>query len=172
MYTSSNTYDTAFTPNPSGGTGTGVFAIAYYGSFVYLGGIFTSYASTARVNLVKISSTNGALNVTFNTQTSVNGQVNALLVDANYVYVGGNFSTYKSSANGYRLIKISNSTAAMESTNFNSIANNGPGLAVNSLLLSSDGTKLYVGGQHDSYRGSGTAPGLSTVSTSNGDLSW
>ena len=174
MYTSSNTYDTAFTPNPSGGTGTGVFAITRYNTSVYIGGVFTSYSGTGRFNVLKMAASNGALDATFNTSTGTNGQVNALAVssDGTYLYIGGSFTTYKSSSSGYNLIKVSASTAAMETTNFNTTANSGPNSTVNSLTLSADGTKLYVGGQHDNYRGSGTAPGLSSVSTTNGALSW
>jgi hypothetical protein len=158
-----------------------VYAIAVLGSgstySVYLGGSFTSFNSSTRGSyLLKLSST-GVMDYTFNSTTSNNGPgayVNSIAtsLDGNYLYIGGAFTTYKNNNKGYYLAKVSASDAALEVANFNSTSSSGPNGVVNTVLLSADGSKVYVGGVHSSYRGSTSAPYMSSVSTTNGALSW
>jgi len=173
---SDGSYDTTVicgngTPNNA------VNAIAVSGTNVYLGGSFTQFNANPRgTYLVKLSST-GVMDTSFNSVSSNNGPgayVNAIApsLDGSYLYIGGAFTTYKTNTKGYYLAKVSTSDAALEVTNFNTTANTGPNAIINSIQLSSDGTKIYVGGTHSTYRGSTSAPFMTSVSTTNGAISY
>ncbi len=98
----------------------------------------------------------------------------AISSNASSVYIGGLFTSYRTGADstkGYYLAKLNGSTGAMDLT-FNSAANTGPSADVYALQMSSDGTKLYVGGTFSSYRGASEGQYFTPVSTTNGDASW
>jgi len=99
-------------------------ALSADGLSLYVGGSFGLYKGTTRQNLAKISTTNAALDTTFNTAVGTNNQVLTLALDntLNVLYAGGWFSTYKGN-NRNHIIKINTSTAA-------EIDNNGSGLSV------------------------------------------
>jgi hypothetical protein len=170
---------TNFQSSPGGGS---INSIALKGTSMYIGGNFTAYAgNTKYYRLVKLTWDSGLLkwttDLTFAPTSSgmgPNAAVNSLAVSSNgsYLYAGGAFTSYRGSANGYYLAKISTTSGALETANFNTAASSGPNASINVVSLSADGTKLYVGGSHTAYRGSALAPYFSSVSTTNGDLSW
>ena len=174
--TTDGSYNSIFQASGSPNDGT-VYALALSGSNLFVGGSFTQYNySTKGAYLAKISTASGALDTaTFNT-TANNGPTNAvnalaLSPSGTSLYVGGNFVSYRGSTNGYRLVKANESTGAMDAT-FNSTMLTGPDAAVNALLPSTDGTKIYVGGAFTSYRGDATNGYMTPVSTTNGAVSW
>ena len=168
-----------FQGSPGGGA---VLSIAIKGNSLYIAGNFTAYEGNSKgYRLAKAYWDSGVskwkfdLNFAPATNSSgPNAAVNsiALSLDGSYLYAGGAFTSYRGSANGYYLAKISTTNGALETTNFNTAANTGPNAAINTFALSGDGAKLYIGGAHSSYRGSTLAPYFSSVSTTNGDLSW
>ena len=174
--TTDGSYNSIFQASGSPNDGT-VYALALSGSNLFVGGSFTQYNySTKGAYLAKISTASGALDTaTFNT-TANNGPTNAvnalaLSPSGTSLYVGGNFVSYRGSTNGYRLVKANESTGAMDAT-FNSTMLTGPDAAVNTLLPSTDGTKIYIGGAFTSYRGDSTTGYATSVSTTNGAASW
>jgi RHS repeat-associated protein len=87
---------TSWNPQPNGE----VLDLALFGSDLYVGGSFTSFAGISRTHLAKFSS--GSLTA-FN--PSPNGNVEALDADAKSLYVGGRFSSVSGvSANGFAAI--------------------------------------------------------------------
>ncbi len=177
ILTSDGSYNSIFQANGAPTDGA-VYALALSGSNLFVGGTFTQYNyNTKSAYLAKINAANGALDTaSFNSSTSnhPNNAVNTISIsaDGSYVYAGGAFTTYNSSAVGAYLVKVNSATAVMETANFNTSAANVPGGIVYSTLLSSDGSKLYVGGSHTTYRGDSTTGYATSVSTTNGAASW
>jgi hypothetical protein len=142
------TLDTTFNP-ASGGNGTNnpVWAIATYGSDIFIGGDFTSYKGTSLKYLAKLSS-NGALDSTFSTTTGSNSSVYSIVTDGSSVFIGGKFTTYKSASAKY-IAKLTYGGAILDTT-FSPPAANGVNNTVYSLLLDSGGS-LYLGGTFTTY---------------------
>jgi hypothetical protein len=77
---------TSFAPNLNGS----VWALATDGTWLYVGGTFTSVNGVARRGLVKLNPTTGAVDTTFNAGFS-SGQVTEAAVVAGRLLVGGTF---------------------------------------------------------------------------------
>lgn len=155
--------DTVFTRSGSDGGFDGrVLSLAVKGDSLYVGGVFTQYragvygANSAR-NLAKIDLNTGILDQNF-TQSGVNGGfnaiVNALVLVGNSLYVGGNFTSYRSSIYGSnsanRLAKLDADSGVLDPVFTQSGVNGGFNQEVLALVASAD--SLYVGGLFSRYR--------------------
>lgn len=153
---SSGELDLTFNPQ-SGGNGLDntVFALTRNGSgagtSIFVGGQFTAYRSVANssLRLAKLD-VNGALDTAFTLQSSgMSSTVRALLVEGSYLYVGGEFTTYRGSV-ANRLAKL-NLDGTLDFS-FNPITG---GNGVNNIVraIATDGSYLYVGGDFSQVRG-------------------
>ncbi|WP_175526560.1 MBG domain-containing protein, partial [Rhodonellum ikkaensis] len=77
----------------------GVNSIAISGSNIYVGGSFTTIGGASRLNLAKLNNTDGAVDPMWIADagnispTASSVSVNIVVVSANYLYVGGSFSS-------------------------------------------------------------------------------
>lgn len=130
-------------------------------STVYAGGQFTTVGSATYNRLAGFSASNGAVVSAFN--PNVNNTVNAVAVspDGSKVYLGGLFTTVAGTSRS-RLAAVNASNGSIV-TSFNP----SPNSTVNALTLSSDGSKLYVGGMFSLIGGVGYSR-LAAVNTASG----
>jgi hypothetical protein len=121
-----------------------VRAIATYGSTVYAGGNFTSVGGVIRRNVAALGP-DGKLDLGFSADTD--GEVNALVVSGNALYIGGTFRNIAPYDNGRNrgLAKV-NATTGQPDSNFVVKIDS----TVLSLALS--GSHLYVGGNFNSVK--------------------
>jgi len=122
------------------------------GTDLYVAGAFDTYTNTSGLTgLAKFDLTSGSL-VTDGWDTGLFTEIPtrypySILCVGNYLYLVGNFTTYKGTTrNG--IVKVSKSTAAMDAT-----FDPATGFASGPLALASDGTDLYAGGGFTSYNG-------------------
>ncbi len=134
-----------------------VYAIAqaYDGSGdIYVGGDFTAYNGVSVTNLVRLNS-DGTLDNDFAVGGgATGGQVNVILPmldDSGRVYVGGNFTTYNSSALT-RIVRV-NPDGSVDNSFVTGAGFDGQ---VREIADARDGSgKLYVGGDFANYAGTG-----------------
>ena len=167
--------DTTFSPTLNNGFNNSVSAITTSGSDLYVGGNFTSYRGGAvgsANRIAKLDLLNGTLNTTFNPpgNNGFNAQVNALVISGNSIFVGGEFTSYKSvvgSAN--RLAKLSLNNGTID-TIFSPPANNGFDENIYALAIS--GNNVYVGGSFYTYKDGdyGSAQNIAKLNLTSGDL--
>ena len=117
---------------------------------IYAGGAFTSYSGLTSQRIVKISQ-NGVFDSSFNATLGFGGgtiPVREVKVDgSDKIYVGGDFTTYKSVANG-RIIKLN--TDGTKDNTFNA----GAGLNGSCRVINIDNNgKIYAGGDFTTYSG-------------------
>lgn len=146
--------DLNFNSIPSSGPNGTVNALALYEHSLYVAGNFTSYRSDAKgYYLAKVDQSTGALDTIFNTTASSgpNAMVKALIATNDFLYLGGDFTTYRGDTKGSRLVRVDTTTGALDTVNFNTTSSSGPNSSVNALALS--GTDLYFAGAFTSYRG-------------------
>jgi hypothetical protein len=135
-----------------------VSALAFSGSRLYVGGVFTSVGGTTRNNIYAVSTTTGALVTAFN--PNVSSTVTALAISGSSLYVGGGFATISGSTR--------NRLGAVDTTTGNILPFAADTNAtVNALALS--GSRLYVGGVFTSFSGS-TRNYIGAVDTTTGNL--
>ena len=115
-----------------------VRSIVVEGSYVYLGGDFTTINSTTRNRVARVSLDTGTLDLNWN--PDVGGPVNALAIDGGYLYLGGNFPSVGGNTSLINLARVSKSEGVPDSLWPGGFPN-GP---VNALALTS--SYLYVGG--------------------------
>jgi uncharacterized delta-60 repeat protein len=147
------TLDTSF--NVGSGANNTVQAIAVDpAGNIFVGGLFTSFAGTARRGVVKLSPT-GALDPGFNSGAGTNSTVFAFgpANDPAGILVGGSFTDYNGVAARY-LIRL-NATSGARDLSFNS-GGSGPSSTVRAIAQQADG-KVYLGGSFSSYNGVGAA---------------
>ncbi|MDB5258910.1 MAG: hypothetical protein JWO73_118 [Candidatus Taylorbacteria bacterium] len=126
--------------NPNVGNTVNTLKLSSDDAKIYAGGLFTTVGVTTRNRLAGITTSNGALISGFN--PNMNNTVNSLALSSDdaMIYAGGTFSTVGGvTYNRLAGINASNGTAS-------STFNPNMGNTVNSIALSSDNTKLYVGG--------------------------
>lgn len=85
------------------------------GDNLYVGGDFTTYRGSPQPYLLKLSRITGESDATFNPGTSVNGSVDSVVYSAGFLFVGGDFTTYRGSP-AERLAKIDAITGALDTT--------------------------------------------------------
>lgn len=160
---------TGFDPNVSGTVS--ALALSPDGNTLYFGGTFSGSNSvngnTTRNRLAAVSTSNGTVVAGFDPNVGSTG-VNALALssDGATLYVGGTFSGSNSvNGNTTRNNVAAFTTADGLVTNFNPDI----GSTVNSLALTSDNSKLYVGGSFTTVAGGATTRNrLASFTTSNG----
>jgi PKD repeat protein len=126
------------------------------GSRVYVGGDFTTVNGSNRHRLVALDTSNGSVVQSFYPQ--FNARVQALVLEGETLYVGGNFTQSKGQ-NRTRLAALRTSDAAL--LDWTPTAGGG-GNWVTSLAMSSDKSKLVVGGRFTQLNGA-TQLGLGAV---------
>jgi len=115
---------------------------------IYCCGAFTSYSGTTRQYIAKISSTNAALDTTFDTSSGFNSTVRSIFIDGSgNIYAGGNFTAYKGTTRQY-IAKVNGLTADIDTTFDTS---SGFDNYVFSIISDSSGY-IYVGGVYQSFR--------------------
>ncbi|MEO8638110.1 MAG: peptidoglycan-binding protein [Candidatus Taylorbacteria bacterium] len=141
----SNGIATSFNPNMNNG----VLALALSpdGGTLYAGGFFTTVGGVTAYNRLAAINTSDGIATSFN--PNMNNQVNALALsgDGGTLYAGGLFTTVGGVTAYNRLAAINTSDGI--ATSFNPNMNN----SVSALALSSDGTKLYAGGDFTTVGG-------------------
>jgi len=148
--------DTAFSPvgATANGFSAGVSTLLTKGSFLYVGGVFSSYKGITSANkIAKLDLATGAIDSTFipsgSNLNGFNSSVDALSSDGTHIYAGGYFSAYAGvSAN--RIAKFNANTWELDTT-FSPPENNGFNATVRKIILNGD--SLYVGGEFTAYRG-------------------
>lgn len=118
---------------------------------IYIGGQFTSYKGTGRQRVAMIDPSTAALDTTFNTANGANGDVNSLRLDGlGYLFIGGSFSIYKSTAR-QRVAKIDYLTGALEATFDTASGVSGGNQLVNFVQIDGPGD-LYIIGDYTNYK--------------------
>ena len=125
-----------------------VYCSLVSGSYIYVGGSFTSYNNQSCLNLVKISLADGSLDTNFRSNTGFNNTVFSLALDGSNLYVGGAFTSYKGTTRQF-IAKLNATTAALDTTFDSASGFNGQ---VKSIALDGSGN-LYAGGDFTSYKG-------------------
>jgi hypothetical protein len=132
-----------------------VRSLAVSGSSLYVGGNFSLYQGSAVGNLIKIDAATGALDSTFSQSAGAGGIVVALAAANGALYFGGQLSGYRGAAVG-NLGKVDLATGVLDTTftHTNGFSGGAPiGYAVVD-TLTPVGSKLFVGGSFNLYRGS------------------
>lgn len=114
---------------------------------IYVGGSLTSFNGVAVNNLIRITMS-GALDVTFNTGSGFDSDVNDIIVQGNKVVVGGMFSTYNGST-ANKIIRL-NADGTVDGT-FN-MGTGFSGSSVRSFDVDASG-QIYVAGSFSAYNG-------------------
>jgi hypothetical protein len=155
----------AFSPNPVHGWSTNgpVWAVLTVGNTVYVGGDFTRVTgpggspTVSRSHLAAFDRTTGAVINGFS--SDVNGVVRELVSDGTRLYVGGTFSTVKSTSR--QNVAAVDLTSGAVATGF--IANTNSGV----YALGLAGDRLYVGGAFSTI-GSSSRNRFGAVTTATG----
>jgi hypothetical protein len=137
-----------------------VLAIAVAGNTVYIGGSFTNVGGAARSSIAALSAASAQVQP-FN--PGLNKRVRALAASSSTLYVGGEFTKVGATSRG-KLAAFSLATGALSSGWAPKAANG----KVNTLALSTDGGRVYVGGTFTTLNGQGAYPYLGAVDPANG----
>lgn len=78
---------------------------------LFITGTFLAYKSVTRQRIAKINATTAALDTTFDTTTGAGGEIYALYLNGNTLFLGGVFLTYKGNTRG-RIARANAITAA------------------------------------------------------------
>ena len=130
---------TSWNPNVNGTVQT----IAVSGTTVYMGGSFTTVGGKSAQRLVAVNATTGALIW----KANMNAQVVAIALSHGLVYAGGFFTTANGTARSY-LAAFSQSTGALNAT-WKPTTN----LEVKGLVVTTDGSRVVVGGDFTQLNG-------------------
>jgi hypothetical protein len=190
LNTNDGTLDTSFHPNSVTGGFTGGDNSPYVNSLqlsadganLYVGGNFYHYrgvTNSAR-HIAKLNALTGELDSTFhppgsggfNSPNYGDTKVKVIRLDNNnnFLYVGGNFTSYRGASAARKLAKISSTNGALDTTFNPSVANPGFDQQVESIDLDSSGSNVFVAGRFQIYRNvSGYANGIAKLNTSTGD---
>ncbi len=128
---------------------------------VYVGGIFTSYNSTANVNRITRLNSDGSIDAGFNIGAGASAGLNitvqsiAAAVDGSFdVYVGGDFTSYNGSTNIRRITRLNSDGTIDSAFNIGSGSTAGFDSTVSVVSAATDGSfDVYVGGLFTSFNG-------------------
>jgi hypothetical protein len=136
--------------NPDvGGT---VQTILVNGSTVYLGGSFTTVGGTSIKDLAAVDATSGALTTGF--KPKPNGAVFGLALQSGELYVGGSFTKLGGGTVG-SLGAVNATTGALDTGFVANVAGAGGAKAkVATIALTTDGSRLVIGGTFTTVNGS------------------
>lgn len=137
--------DTTFTQ--ATGMNYAVLGLSISGTFLYVGGIFSTYRGQPASYLAKVNLITGDLDTTFTQNTGANNIVKSLRTDGSFLYVGGFFTNYRGLA-AERLAKVNLITGDLDTT-FTHLT--GLNAEVNTMSISN--SLIYVGGRFTTYRG-------------------
>lgn len=157
---SNDTLDTSFLPSTSldipVGFNAPIRAINVEGSFVYVGGEFTSFNGTEIGGIVKLTMSNGSISSTFSGGiTSPTPFVKDIQVlSSGDILIGGSISVWQGASVG-NFISISSSGALNYTTNFNS--------GVNSITKVPSVDSVLIGGNFSSFIESGVSDSFLTI---------
>src|SRR6476619_4662704 len=132
-----------------------VLSIAVSGNTVYVGGSFTTVGDASRSNIAALSATSAQVQ---SFSPVINKPVRALAASGSSLYVGGEFAQV-GAASRSKLAAFSLASGALDS-GWQPKANG----KVNTLALSADGGRVYVGGLFTTLNGQGANPYLGDVS--------
>lgn len=149
----SGTFDASWTPNPNGS----VTALALSDGQLYLGGTFTQVSGQNRKHLAAVDPAGTATLAGW--APAVNGGVNALAIGVGWAYVGGNFTALAGVSQSY-LGRVSLSTGTLDNTWAPK-----PDARVRSLVVSGDGSRVYLGGDFTTVNSSGIGRSIASVNT-------
>lgn len=132
-----------------------VLSFATDGTYLYVGGTFTSYqdklgVTTTCNRLAKLVLATGQYESGFNTSTGANAQILTIVIVGGYIYIGGSFT----SVNGVTrqgLAKLNASTAVVDTTFDTASGVTGSSATVTCMFTT--GTYFYVGGFFTSFKG-------------------
>ena len=158
-------------------------AAAPNGSALFLGGSFNLVNGTLRPHVAEVSPFTGALISSWTTSTTgtVDGDVWSLAASDSAVYLGGDFTTFDGAPEAH-VAAVDRTTGALVpgwsvgvdnlpySTTSPSPTTDG---RVQALMLSPDGSHLYIGGYFTDVSHNGTSvqrPGAASVFTSDGSV--
>ena len=177
--TSGGTLDTTFNTGVGiSATNSVVYKILlsnYYPGRLYVAGSFTRYSGITVSRIVRLYD-DGTLDTSFNVGASAFSSAILDVVEDSIgnLYIGGTFTTYTGSTNN-KIIKLK--PDGSKDTSFSTGLGFRFGTATNStyyvrtLSLSSDGTKLYCGGDFTTYNSDTTnASYIARLNTSDGSL--
>ncbi len=175
LNTSDGSLVSTFNPTISGGTNASAYINAMVlssdDSRLYIGGGFTTINAVTYNRVAALNTSNGTASSTFNPNVAYTGGTPivrslALSSDGARLYIAGTFKTVAGvTYNGVAAINTSNGTA---SSTFNPNISLTPTLTV-VVALSSDNSKLYLGGNFTSVGGLGYSK-LAAVNTSDGSV--
>jgi hypothetical protein len=146
--TSGGTLDTTFNTNIGAGLNGAPYVIRIDSSGrIYVGGAFTTYSGVTNNYIIKLNS-DGTKDTSFDNSTGFNGTVYDIQFDSiGKLYVGGDFTLYKSVANN-RIIKLN--TDGTKDTSFD----NTTGLNGGVVTIAVDSIdSIYIGGSFTIYKG-------------------
>ncbi len=138
-------------------------ALSSDGSILYIGGAFTQVNSTPKNRIAALNTSNGSLVSSFNADANNTVYSLALSSDNSTLYIGGDFTQVNSITKNY-VAALNTSDGSLVSS-FNASADN----TVRSLVLSSDGSILYIGGYFTQIN-STTKNYIAALNTSDGSL--
>lgn len=145
--TASGALDTAFMAGVTGGFDSDVYALTVAAGNVFVGGDFSSYNGIAGSanGLAKLNASNGSLDTGFGPAllNGFNGSVNAVLLQNNALYVGGEFTAYRGQpASANYIAKIDATTGGLDTA----FTPSGPSVPTYIGALALYRTGLMVGG--------------------------
>jgi len=120
----------------AGSISSDVFSLAFDGTNLYVGGVFTTIGGQLRNRLAKLSGATGAVDLTWN--PNVSGNVNTIAANGTDVYIGGSFTTVGGQTRN-NVAKIDATTGAVDMA-----WNPNVSATVESLALYSG--QIYMGG--------------------------
>ena len=151
---------TGWNPNANGSVRS--LALSADGSRILAGGAFGRVGGLGRQRLAAINASTGAVDPTWKPQA--NDTVYALATSGQSVYVGGKFATVNGQSRAH--LALVDATTGTLAPNWAPSADG----EVRALGLSSDGTRLYAGGEFTTLNGT-SRPYLAALSPTTGALS-
>jgi hypothetical protein len=132
-----------------------VRSLAISGSSLYVGGSFPLYKGSPVGNLIKVDAATGTLDSTFSQSAGASGIVTVLAAANDALYFGGQLSGYRGATLG-NLGKVDLATGVLDTTftRTTGFAGNAPLGYTLVDTLTPVGSKLFVGGGFNVYRGS------------------